>query len=141
MFPIQLDKTFLDFGVDSHKQCPINTVLTDVLVRAPRPSFAFFALCLFVFALCLTFPPQISRFTNVWLRAQMLENTGREKVEFRFHHTLRNHKMSLLFTPNRGTIKPGKVKEIKVELVMKITTTINEPVVIEAVGTPRTQSS
>lgn len=78
---------------------------------------------------------------NVWLRAQMLENTGREKVEFRFHHTLRNHKMSLLFTPNRGTIKPGKTKEIKVELVMKITTTINEPVVIEAVGTPRTQSS
>lgn len=94
MFPIQLDKTFLDFGVDSHKQCPINAVLTDVL---------------------------------------MLENTGRDKVEFRFHHTLRNHKMSLLFTPNRGTIKPGKAKEIKVELVMKITTTINEPVVIEAV--------
>jgi hypothetical protein len=66
----------------------------------------------------------------------MLENRGKEKVAFRLHHTLRNHKMSLLFTPNRGSIKPGKAKEIKVELVMKITTTINEPVVIEAVGPP-----
>jgi len=65
----------------------------------------------------------------------LLENQSEEKVEFRIHHTLRNHKMSLLFTPKKGTIKPGNVKEIKVELVIKITTTIDEPVVLEAVGT------
>jgi hypothetical protein len=41
MFPIQLDKTFLDFGVDSHKQCPINTVLGDVLVRTIASFFCF----------------------------------------------------------------------------------------------------
>lgn len=69
------------------------------------------------------------------LVSQTLENTSKERVEFRFHHSLRNHKMSLLFTPNHGFLKPGRVKDIKVELVMKITTTISEPVIIEAVGT------
>lgn len=37
MFPIHLAKTFLDFGVDPHKQCPINTVLTDTLVHTTTP--------------------------------------------------------------------------------------------------------
>jgi len=95
MFPLHVDKTHLDFGLDQHKQYPVNELHSDIL---------------------------------------LLENQSEEKVEFRIHHTLRNHKMSLLFTPKKGTIKPGNVKEIKVELVIKITTTIDEPVVLEAVG-------
>jgi len=42
--------------------------------------------------------------------------------------------MSLLFSPNQGHIKPSRSKEIKVELVMKISTSIDEPVIIEAIG-------
>ena len=134
MFPIRLDKTNLDFGIDSHKQCPINTVLADILVRV----YAFFFFFFFMRFIIIIIIIIIIRYllVNLSMRGQqVLENTSKEKVEFRLHHTLRNHKMSLLFTPNRGSIKPGKSKEIKVELLIKITTTINEPVVIEALGT------
>lgn len=117
MFPIHFDKTSLDFGIDPHKQCPINVVLTDTLVSIHGGN---------IFLTLITHGADNN--------GQTLENVSKERVEYRFHHALRNHKMSLLFTPNHGFLRPGKIKEIKVELVMKITTSISEPVVIEAVG-------
>jgi len=33
MFPLHVDKTHLDFGLDQHKQYPVNELHSDILVR------------------------------------------------------------------------------------------------------------
>jgi serine/threonine protein kinase len=61
----------------------------------------------------------------------IFENVGKHTLEYYIHQPLRNHKYSILFTPITAKIKPKQKLEVRVEMIFKVTTVLDEEIHVE----------